>query len=201
MNRSAFTTIEIIVASTIIAILSIGVLSLQYLLTTNQLTTINSYLNVDQTNASVSTLVRELREAQTSDAGAHPLVTLEDNQIIFYSDIDYDGSVERVRYTLTGQNLEKGVIEPTGFPITYPTDSEKNYLITEFVTNISDPLFTYFNGDWPNDTVNNPLLEENRLSDTRLIRVLINLNTNPNYQKQEYVLESFVNLRTLKSNL
>ena len=201
MNRSAFTTIEIIVASTIIAILSIGVLSLQYLLTTNQLTTINSYLNVDQTNASIASLIRELREARNSDAGAHPLVTLEDNQIIFYSDIDYDGDVERVRYTLTSQTLEKGVINPTGFPITYPVESERVFIITEYITNISDPLFTYFNQDWPEDTINNPLPEVNRLSDTRLIRILINLNTNPNYQKQEYVLESFVNLRSLKRNL
>ena len=45
-------------------------------------------------------MVKEIREARTSDDGSYPIEKARDKEFIFYSDIDKDGEVERVRYFL-----------------------------------------------------------------------------------------------------
>jgi hypothetical protein len=203
MNKKispAFTTIELLVASSIMIVLGLGVMSLQYFITTSQLSAVNSYINIDYANSTISKISREIRVMRTSENGAFPLDTAADNELIFYSDIDYDGDAERVRYTLSGSEITKGIIEPVGTPADYPEVNEQFTTIAENINNYGEPLFTYYNENWPSDVAANPLPEYLRLSETRLIRIYVNLNTNPNFENQEYILESNILVRSLKSN-
>ncbi|OGM09483.1 hypothetical protein A2159_00960 [Candidatus Woesebacteria bacterium RBG_13_34_9] len=196
-KSEGFTLIEVLVSSAILVILAAGFIGLQYITSQHQVSAWKNYLNVEAANNSLSLIARELRDARQSETGAYPLQTTNDQEIIFYSDYDYDGQAERIRYTLTGNQLSKGVIEPSGTPVSYPTINEKVKLATDIVRNGAIPVFSYYNSDWPSDTENNPLAPASRISDTREIKIYLKTNYKNNDSDNDYILETFVRLRML----
>lgn len=201
MNIKGFTLIEILIAVAIAGFLGAGVLGLQYILGQNQLVAWRNYLNVEEANTNVTALVREIRTAQVGENGTYPLEEALDQQITFYSDIDFDGVSERVRYFLNGSQFSKGVIDPVGQPATYPAANEKVKVVSENVRNGVTPIFYYYNGDWPADTVNNPLTVPPELSDAKLMRIYLRLNTLDGVPEKDFILESYTQIRMLKENL
>lgn len=198
-NKSGFTIVELLVASFLMVAIGAGLVGLQYILGDTQNRAFTSFNSVSLSNYAVSSIVRELRTAQPGDNGAYPISLAADNEIIFFSDYDFDGDVERVHYYLDNGELMRGIVEPTGFPVSYPLAQEKIKPITGDIKNTT-PIFLYFNGNWPSDTTNNPLPTPADLSETKYIRV--NLVINPsNDPAQDYDLDSFVTIRMLKQNL
>ncbi len=200
-TNSGFTLIEVLITAVITVILGGGILSLIYITTQSRLVTFKNLLNIEETNSQVSLMVRDLRNIQTGENAAYPMERARDQEMIFYSDIDYDGVTEKVRYSLTGTQFVKGVIEPIGYPATYPPANEKVRVLSDNVRNGANPIFYYYNGDWPADTANNPLAEPVRLSDTKLMKVFLELNTKNNDADNNFILESYTQLRILKENL
>jgi len=88
--------------------------------------------------------------------------------------------------------FKKGVIEPVGDPPAYPTENEKITVLTSYVRN-APPIFEYFdqNGD---RITGYPA----RLSDTKLMKVYLIVNVDPNRPPNEFEIESYVQLRNLK---
>ncbi|MFV1917299.1 MAG: type II secretion system protein [Patescibacteria group bacterium] len=199
--EKGFTLIEILITVVILGMLAAALLSLQYILSQNQILVWQSYLSVDEANADVTSLVREIRTAQAGENGSYHLEVAEDQELVFYSDSDFDGQVERLRYFLNGTQFIKGVIDPVGQPATYPSGNEAVKILTDNVRNAATPVFYYYNEDWPQDTVTNPLTTPATLSNVRLIRIFLRLNTNPDEADKDYLLESFSQIRTLKENL
>jgi len=200
-TNKGFTLIEILVTASIMVVLGGGFLTLQYIVSKNQVSVYQNYLGVDEANIAISTMVREIRNARSGDNGAYPMESALDQQMVFYSDIDLDNLTEKVRYYLNGTSLYKGVINPTGTPATYPAGNE---ILKEIATNVrngSEAIFYYYNGDWPSDTVNNPLPAPARLSETKLMKVYLKINPKANDPGNDFLLESYVNLRGLKTNL
>lgn len=154
---------------------------------------------VEEAKISANKLMSELREARTSEDGAYPLIAAEDQELAFYSDVDDDGQVERVRYFLDGQTLRRGVVEPGVPPVVYDTGSEAVSVISEYVQNTGMPTFYYYNSDWPGDVVTNPLVPAQRLLDTRIVEVSFLINTDSN-QQQDFEISSQVMIRNLKTN-
>ncbi len=193
--KNGFTLIEVLVASAILVLLAFGFLGLQYIISQNQVTVWRDYLSIDSANSALNTIIKELRNIQESENGSYPLEKAEDQEIIFYSDYDNDGKVERIRYTLSDSNLLKGVIKPTGIPATYPIANEKTKIISEIIRNESEPIFFYYNSNWPEDTVNNPLIQSERISKTRLIKIVLKANPRKSDSRNNYLLESATNIR------
>lgn len=200
-SQSGLTLIELLVAMVLIVILATAVLGLQYILGQNRKIAIDNYYNVDRANVNMNAIVREIRTARLSENGSYPIESAGDNQIVFFSDLDFDGQAERVRYTLSDNVLEKGVTEPTGAPAIYPPANEKVASVADIVRNQENPMFTYYNGDWPNDTVNNPLSTPPSLSEIKLVKVYLRLNVEDSEPGNDYILESFAGIRMLKDNL
>ncbi len=201
-NNRGFTLIELSVAGFIMVVLGVGVLGLQRVLADTQLAGFVNYINVDEANSSVSMMAREIRTMRQGQNGAYPLVSGSDNEIKFYSDIDFDSESELVRYTLSGATLTKGVTEPVGFPATYPPANETTKIIAGNVQNATVPVFLYFNAGWPEDSTNNPLPTPVDLAEVRLVRISLSINVNPeNAERSIYSLSTNVNIRTLKDNL
>ena len=92
-----------------------------------------------------------------------------------------------------GNELKKGVIEPVGNPVTYPADQEKISIITSYIRN-DPPIFEYFDKDG-NEITSAPF----RLTDTKLMKIYLVVNVNPNRPPDEFQLESYVQLRNLKT--
>ncbi len=67
----------------------------------------------------LKTIVVELRGTSPSSLGAYPLAQVATSSLIFFSNIDADNLKERVRYFLQGSELKRGIIKPSGNPLTY----------------------------------------------------------------------------------
>lgn len=196
-TNSGFTLIEVLVSSAILIILAAGFLGLQYITSQNQLSAWRNYLSIESANNAAGTLARELRDARPSALGAYPLEVANDQELIFYSDIDYDDVVERVRYTLSGTSLTKGIVKPVGDPITYPLASEKVRVLTDIVRNATNPVFYYYNSDWPTDITFNPLPLSERIAETHHVKIRLITNPDSNQANFDYTLESEVKIRML----
>jgi prepilin-type N-terminal cleavage/methylation domain-containing protein len=196
-DEGGFTLIEVLVASAILVILASGFLGLQYIIGQNQVSVWRNYLSIEAANTAISSLTRELRDARQSDTGNYLLEIANDNEIVFYSDIDFDDKVERVHYTLTANVLTKGIIEPTNPPVSYPADQEKTKIVTDIARNLSVPLFSYYNSDWPGDTTNNPLSLASRISDTTQVKIYLRTNPVDVDAENDYILEGDVRLRMI----
>jgi len=59
---------------------------------------------IDEARRGVDAMAKEIRQATNGDNGAYPIELAADKEFIFYSDIDKDGQVERVRYYLATVN-------------------------------------------------------------------------------------------------
>ncbi len=200
-NISGFTLIETSVTAVLLVVLGAGLLALQYILGDVQIRAFNSFTNVEGANGSINQMVRELRTARSGDNGAFLLESASNNAITFYSDIDVDGLTEKITYSVSGKTVSKSVIKPTGYPVTYLPANAKTTIITSELQNSSAPLFTYYTGSWPGDTVNNPLATPAKLTAIKMIRIYMRVNAKTNDTRNDYVLDTSVSLRMVKDNL
>lgn len=159
----------------------------------------NQSINLAQ--GAITNMIREIREARGAEDGAWPIVEAFDNSFTFYSDVTDDGRSDRVRYFLEGTTLKRGIVEPTTPPVTYPSGSEAITTIAESVNTAGAPIFTYYNGEWPSDTVNNPLSSANRQLNTRFVTVYVKIDIETNRGAQPYELTTGVAIRSMKDNL
>lgn len=195
------TLVEILIAVVILGLLGAGLLGLQYILGQSQTLVLRSYVSIDEANSNITTFAKELRMASEAENGDYTLESASNDEIIFYSDVDFDGQTERVRYFLEASELKKGTTEPTDPPATYPPENEKVKTLTKNVRNTTEPVFTYYNGDWPQDIVNNPLSAPITLSNVKLVKIFLRLNPRSDQPDEDYLLESSVSMRMLKENL
>jgi len=160
---------------------------------------------INEARQGVEVMIREIRQARSGDDGSYPLIQAGDWQFIFFSDIDRDNQVEKVRYFLSGTDLKKGVIKSSGDPPQYVSANEVISTLSKYVRNSSltpaAPVFTYYNGSWPSDTAHNPLPTFTRLTDTKLMHVDLIINVDPNRAPNNYELQSDTQIRNLKTNL
>jgi len=92
-----------------------------------------------------------------------------------------------------GNELRKGVIEPTGSPINYPAENEMSTVVTQYVRN-APPIFTYYDAAG-NQITSDPSI----LSKTKMMRLFMVINVNPNRPPDDYDLEQYVQIRNLKN--
>jgi len=155
---------------------------------------------ISQARKGMDFLVKEIREASPAENGSYPIEIADDQNLIFYSDIDADELVEKIRYFLDGTNLKKGITEPTGFPPEY-SEAEQITTISQYIRNDTDPLFYYYNRDYPNDTENNPLDTPAAVNEIKLIRIFLEVNVDPGQAPKHFILISNSQIRNLKDNL
>jgi type II secretory pathway pseudopilin PulG len=197
-NQAGFTLLELTIGIFTFTIIVAGISSMFVYLVGNYQFTFEQNRTVSEVKVVFDEITAELRETRTSEDGAYPLFAANNQELGFYADIDNDGRTERVRYYLTGSDFYKAVVEPDDTQTPY-TGSEEITLISDIVNNQGNPIFYYYNGDWPGDTANNPLIQSQRLLSTQLIEVELELNTADN-QQENFIVGTKVTLRNLKSN-
>lgn len=140
----------------------------------------------------------EVREMRVSEDGGYPLVVANDNEIGFYSNVDNDDSVEKVRYFLSGTEIIRGVTEPSESIPIYDSMNETVSVVASDIRNTT-PIFYYYNQNWPGDNENNPLAQADRLIETRLVKVELVININPT-ENEDFKIDTEIMMRNLKTN-
>ncbi len=195
----AFTLVETIVAIAIFA-LGIQATTLVYTKTLkSKAYTLEMGKSSFIVSRSMDDIIGYLRKVRQSDAGARPIVSADDNDLVVYSDYDNDGKTERLHIYLSNGKVLMKVCKPSAtIPKTYVGCAETTIEIAKQIVNTSsDPMFSYYNKDYPIDTVNNPVSTPANAADIRLIKIFLKINIDPNRAPDNIQQESFVELRNL----
>lgn len=201
-NNSGMTVIEMLTAMFVFSLIMGGAVYLLSQIYKNYGFSMEQGMSVNSVQHSLKIMVEEIRGACQSDGGAYPIQEADDNDFTFFSDIDEDGITERIHYYKENESIKKGVSRPSGTPAVYPIEDEEVTTISEHVVNTAlEPLFLYYNTNYPADQVNNPLSAPvSPLMDIRLVKIDLNFNLDPNRAPDNIRLESFIELRNLKDN-
>ncbi|HAI74051.1 MAG TPA: hypothetical protein DCS28_03295 [Candidatus Moranbacteria bacterium] len=198
-NKTGMTLVEVMMA---IFIMLIGVegFTILFVRTWNN----NSYaLEMGQASMAVSQgvnkMVKYIRGVRQADNGAYPVSLANDNEFTVYGDYDKDGATERLHFYKNGQDVLMGATNPSsGMPKTYPAGDQEVITIASYIVNESDePIFYYYNKDYPGDIVNNPLDTPSSVADIRLIKIHLKINIDPNHAPDNIELQTFVEMRNL----
>jgi type II secretory pathway pseudopilin PulG len=99
-----------------------------------------AHYSIEQSSAvasvqhAIDTMVKTIREASYASDGAYPIVSLANNQIVFYAHTNAQSPyAQKVRYYVQGTALMQGVVEPSGDPPAY-TNAEvvSNLIRTQY---------------------------------------------------------------------
>lgn len=148
----------------------------------------------------LKTIVKELRSTSPSSLGAYPISQVGTSSIIFFSNIDSDVLKEQIRYFLQGTELRRGVVKPSGNPLTYNQANEQvTSLIKDVRNGTSTPIFEYYDSNFAGTST--PLTQPVQATQVRLIRITVKIENDPNKSSGPLQVESQVFLRNLKDNL
>ena len=196
-NNKGITLVELLVAMGIFVFLAGGIVSL-YLTSRKYNDIVWEQLKTQNEGRKVmQDFTNELRIASQSSVGAYPVAGASSTEIIFYTNLDSDTLMERVRYFFSGRILKKGVIKPTGNPLTYNSASE---VITEVAhdTVVSTSKFLFYDSSFTGSE--NPLSSPISVTNIRMVGIQLTLEEDPNASPVPFFIESKVMLRNLKDN-
>ena len=171
---------------------------------------------------SISDLTQYLRRIRQADNGNYPIPSdngnnvscpilndsANDNEFVFYSDYDKDGKTERIDIYLSpladlstehGRIVYMKIRRPSAtLPVTYaPCYEAPVQLASHIVNTAGDPMFSYYNKNYPADIVNNPLATPANVSQIRLVKIFLKINVDPNRAPDNIQQETFVEFRNL----
>jgi len=92
----------------------------------------------------------------------------------------------------SGTDLRKGVTEPAGSPVSYPTSQEQSKIITKYVRN-APPIFSYFDKNGSQIDI-----DTLKITDTKMVKLYMVVNVDVNRAPNDYVLQQYVQVRNLK---
>lgn len=196
ISQNGFTLLEIIVAMGIL----IGVMSLVVNFGLNVATfggflgeNLNSEQELQQTFKVIKSEIRSMGPANT---GGYAIESATTTSFIFYSDIDGDGLFERVRYFLDGNILKKGVIKPTGNPLTYvPANEQTREMVHNIVSN-PPPIFSYFPKDVDGSGTSLSMPVDPYV--IRLLKMDLTTDENPQQLPGPISLRTFITMRNFR---
>ena len=148
----------------------------------------------------IKIMVAELRKTTPSSVGAYPIELASSTGVTFYTDVNNNGVIDKVRYFLSGSTIKKGVVTPTGNPLTYnPANEVMTTLINSVIASSTLPIFQYYTSSYTGTT--SPLVVPIDVPSVRFVKITIIIDKNPNRSPAQIVVTSSVNLRNLKDNL
>jgi len=147
----------------------------------------------------LKTIVKELRSASPSSTGTYPVLVAATSSITFFSNIDADALKEQIRYFLQNKDLKRGVIKPSGSPLTYNPANEQISTLVHDIMSTSSPIFEYFDNNYAGTTT--PLVQPVTITLIRLVRITIPIEKDVNKSPLPIIVQSQVMLRNLKDNL
>ncbi|HUY62262.1 MAG TPA: type II secretion system protein [Candidatus Paceibacterota bacterium] len=187
-----FTLIETLVTIALTTIVMVALTFLiQYFYQTNAYA-LEETQAIDSARLSIEHTVADLREASYGADGSYPIAAAATSTVTFYADVDADGTVEKVRYYLSGSTLYRGATEPATSSPSYAGQPEATTLVVDNIRNgTSTPLFTYFGAN------GTQLAEPVDAGQVASVRIDIRTDINPNRAPAIYTLVGGATLRNL----
>jgi len=198
-KNKGMTLIEVTTASAILILIS-GVVTIAMVRTfAINKRTIEQGLNNSTLQLSIGNFTKNIREARQSEAGGYLILSGDDFNLRFFSDIDDDLVAEKLHYFLENGSFKLGISDPTGFPPQYPSNDEEVKIIGSNIMNGSDePIFYYYDGENLSDLEDNPMNTPIVPDEVSLIKLHLITNVNPDQNPKNMELETLVRPRNIE---
>lgn len=147
----------------------------------------------------VEQMVNSLRKVRQADSGEYPIKSCDDFDLVVFIDIDNDDITEKVHYFIEDEQLKMGTTKPSGTPSVYSAGDQTVAVISGYVVNQSEqPVFYYYNNQYPEDPENNPMdTPVADIENVRLVKINLWINIDPIKAPENVNIESFAELRNL----
>ena len=197
-GESGFTLIELIIAIAILVIITVAINLFFINLYKEQASDIARIKRIDIAGKTIETMSSEIRKMNRAENGSFPLEVVQEQELVFYSDVDNDGLTERVEYSLNGTILERKLVEPGG-DLDY-SGAETITVITDGIRNGTDPLFKYYDENYTGDDENeDPLFEPINVTSVQIIEIILDINTDEKYLSSPLRVETKIHPRNLRN--
>jgi prepilin-type N-terminal cleavage/methylation domain-containing protein len=195
---TGFTLIEVVITMAIMALimLAMGAMGSRILRLRTAVT--GAVLSQEAINQIITPLMIELRSMQPSNTGSFPIESASTSSLIFYSDTNKDGMVERLRYFLQGNILKRGIVVPSGNPVTYNLANEK---INNFLSNLTpdtNGIFAYYAD--ATDINGVALASPPTTSAVKVVKLIFIVDQNPGQAPGPLRFNTSISPRNLRSN-
>ncbi len=149
----------------------------------------------EQVRRAIDSMISVMREVRAADNGAYAIVDASANSFTFYANVDADGAVEQVKYSLNGTNLQQTVINPVNTPAQYTGAG----VTTVIVSNVRSLQFNYYDKNYSGTeaALTQPVVP----TTVRLVQITATVDDNPSAAPSAVTLTTSVMLRNLKDNL
>jgi len=149
---------------------------------------------IDSAHRGIATSFIDLREASYGDDGSYPLQSVATSSITFFSDVDNDGVVEKIRLYLLNGTFYRGVTESTSTPPTYSGQPQATTTIATYVRNgTSTPIFRFYD---ENGAELSPASAP--ISSIKSISISLMIDLNPARAPDILILQETATLRNLR---
>lgn len=191
--KRGFTLIETIVVVAILTVVGIGLLTMIAYFYRSNAFVLEQTSALDSAHRGIDDAFGVLREASYGEDGSYPIAAAATSSMTFYSDVDSDSPVERVRLYLSNGTFYQGVTNAAGSPPSYTGQTESVYTIATWVSNAtSTPIFRYYNTD------GTELTGSVVLSDVASVRLRLDVDLNPLRAPNILTMEQSATLRNLR---
>jgi prepilin-type N-terminal cleavage/methylation domain-containing protein len=198
--KRAFTLVEVLTTVAIMTSIMVVVSLFQYNVLNYNRSAGVSLINVTEAQAIMKNIARELRSAEPGENGEYPLAVVATSTLTFFADLNADGRSEKIRYYIASSTLYRGIIVPTGIPAVYASAQETKKILTTGLRNSSTtPVFQYYPSSYSGTTT--ALTYPITISNIRLVRVDLQVDTDPNKSPIIRTYSTQIELRNLKDNL
>jgi len=143
-------------------------------------------------------MASEIRSASVGVDGSYPIVEASGLSLTFFSDADYDGVQEKIKYYFENGTIVRVKTTPVGSPLSYVGGVEESIALVDHVLSTSTPIFSFFGSDY--DGTTDPLPNPVSVSDVRLVRVTIFIDKDEVRLPIPLELVTQVSIRNLKDN-
>ncbi|HRH23455.1 MAG TPA: hypothetical protein PK295_02400 [Candidatus Magasanikbacteria bacterium] len=147
----------------------------------------------------ISEIVNTIRTAEGSSIGSYPIAEATTSSLTVYANIDGDSLRERVHYWLTGTDLKRGILKPSGNPLEY-TGQEQVTTIAKYVQNVSrgTPTFQYYTESYTGSQAAMTL--PITITSVRMVKIIIEIEKDVTKSPVPLRVESLTHIRNLKTN-
>ena len=192
-HKRGFTLAETLVVIAIVSVVGLALSTMiTYFYKSNAFLLEQTAAN-DSAQRGLTRAFESLREASYGEDGSYPILQAATSSITFYSDIDTDTPVEKVRLYLSNGTFYRGVTNAAGNPPTYTGQAETVSTIATNVKNApATPLFRYI------DSAGTELSGVVNLSDIAAVRIHLEVDLNPARAPNILILEQTATIRNLR---
>ncbi len=198
-KHRGFVLSELLVAMALLGVVGMVVANFQVDIFTLHGTTRDSLSVQHDVRQLLKTITAELRAVQGSDVGGYAIESAATSTLVFYSDVDGDGTRERVRYFLDGKTLKRGLVKSSGSPPAYILATETTRDLVASVVATSTPIFSYYGAGYVPALT--PLSSPVAIERVRLVRIDVAADVNPVRSPGVIYGTTQVSIRNLKDNL